>query len=773
MNTPPKSKLSLSAKYLGPVLSLNGEVTKNDQNLIFARNGTGKSFLSRALRYLDLHAQGDDISDAALNLVSDESPDGKGEFSISRGTHVLGALSLEKSGESTAQLSDTIFHVFSEDFMHTELRERSYNLDGDIKSQIAVDSENIQLKDAQGALAKAQTDEENAVNALRINFESNKVANLLEKAAINKRLKEYSALDLEGQIAGHHEKPKSPKHSFSDILKDLDTLKLLPSDPVYPAPVNSISLRDINLEEIADTLQKITSPSSVSEIIKQKIEVHHEFYKTGVQIVQVQDIESCPFCEQNITTSDPRAIIDTYVEYFEGEEEKHKSELRAFWKSLDDKDKEITQLPPLFAAQKTRYDALKRPLPSKKDTNLDNGEEEIKQICKTISSYKKVIEKKAKNLASTYSLPEESLSAGIDALLSKIDDNNAKVSDLTAAVKLSDEERKSLQRKACEVLAQEFIKEHWGEIEALKTLRKEAKVKTDDLRALENSGPSAEARERVAETFELLLKDFFAEKYVFDKDNFTLKRGEYEMARGPHRTLSDGEKAAIAFCYFIASIHRKVGHNSDYQKLFLIFDDPVTSMSYDYIFAIAQTLKYLSISKQGEVSISPGQVNTNTYMRPELLVLTHSSYFFNISITNRIVPDNASCALHPEGAAHKLSGLNKYIAPFQQQLTDIYEIANGSEPDHRTGNAVRSVLEAVGRFCRPDKQSLGDFIKFLAGEEGVPLKSILIHNLSHGSYYDETPAPEDLRDACKDVLNVVDKYATGQIEIIKSAVSGP
>lgn len=85
MNTTAKPNFTISATYLGPIFSLDGELSKNAQNLIFARNGTGKSFLSRAFRYLDLHGQGKDLSDAARNLVSDELPDGKGDFALCRG----------------------------------------------------------------------------------------------------------------------------------------------------------------------------------------------------------------------------------------------------------------------------------------------------------------------------------------------------------------------------------------------------------------------------------------------------------------------------------------------------------------------------------------------------------------------------------------------------------------------------------------------------------------------------------------------------------------
>ena len=68
-------------------------------------------------------------------------------------------------------------------------------------------------------------------------------------------------------------------------------------------------------------------------------------------------------------------------------------------------------------------------------------------------------------------------------------------------------------------------------------------------------------------------------------------------------------------------------------------------MSYDFVFSIAQTLKNLSVSKQGEVSINPSVIDGNTKMRPNLLILTHSSYFFNISFTNKVVQENAAFAL--------------------------------------------------------------------------------------------------------------------------------
>lgn len=772
MNTPANPKFSITATYLGPIFTLNGELAKNAQNLVFARNGTGKSFLSRAFRYLDLYGQGASLESAPRNLVSDESPDGRGAFSFGRGANIMGSLQLEKTADQTAvQLNDTLFHVFSEDFVHEELREQEYNLNGEIENQISVDSANIQLKDTQEALSNAASKAQNAFDALKGDFDKEKPAQLSDKAGIRKQLKEYSSLSFEVLLTKYSEKPEPPKRSFPDTLKDLDSLKAIPAEPLYPEVTEIIGLDDIDLSALGECFSRVTSPSSVSEAVKQKIDAHREFYKTGVDIINQEHPVSCPFCEQGITGQDPKAVIDAYIEYFSDEEEKHKSELRRFYGALNIKEKQLTETESKLARQKSRYDTLKAYLPSMKETSLTECEKAIKAATDAVSLLKSTIEDKAKSLGVPASRPDDDLSARIGAINQIIADNNKSVDALSRAVSKSDEERKDLQRQACGVFEVEFAISRWQDIVALRTLRKDEKGKAAALAALEKTSPSTNARVRVADTFELLLKDFFGEKYVFDKDTFVLKRGAHEMTRGPHRTLSDGEKTAIAFCYFVASVHRKVKANSDYRRLFLVFDDPVTSMSYDFVFAIAQTLKNLNISDQGEVSINPGFIDGNKYKRPELLILTHSSYFFNISVTNKVVDENAAFALHSDKGIHKISRLNKYIAPFQEQLKDIYEIANGRDPDHSTANAIRSVLEAVGRFCRPDKSSsLTDFVQHLAGEDKIVVKSILINSFCHGTYYDEMPSPDDLKLACSETIQVVEKYATGQLEVIKGIV---
>ena len=768
MNTPSNLPFAISASYLGPVFSLAENLSRSAQNLIYARNGTGKSFLSRAFRYFDLRGQGDNIDTAAQLLVSEESPSGKGTFQFSRGSKIMGRLTLQQLNNNvSAAINDTIFHVFSEDFVQEELRQKSYKISDDIESEISIDSDNIILRDAQRDLEHMQDQERILTETLYTLFSNQQRVQLNEKAKVHSQLREYKAINFQKHVLSLAVSPSSPKKSFVQILMDLDRLRTLPDVPNFPKEIRLLSIDEVDLYSLRVSLEKTTSPSSVADEIKLKIEAHRDFHKAGVQMIHENDLSNCPFCEQDIRGHDVSIIIDAYVAYFADEEERHRNQLRGFYASLNSLDREIVEVERDITVQKARYDELKQFIPSKQGVDFGEGKNEIAKVRELISDIKAIISHKASDLSTVYPMADGLLLEAVNAANEVILSNNSKTIDLNTSVKKSDGERRALQREACVIFVQEFALRHWQDVQEIVQARRKIGEKRDEVTQLESASPSARTRERVAETFEMLLQGFFSGKYVFDRRSFTLRRGDREMSRGAHRTLSDGEKTAIAFCYFVASMHRKVKANRDYEKLFLVFDDPVTSMSYDYVFAIAETLRNMSVSRQGEISVNPSVIDGNTRRRPDLLILTHSSYFFNIAITNGVVRPEAAFTLYPQGEAHRIAPMSKYMAPFQQQMRHIAEVARGGEADHGTGNAIRSVLEAVGRFCRPDKcGSLAEFVRFLAAGDGFTLRSVLMNSLSHGSYYQETPAPDDLRVACQETLCVVRKYAAGQVEVI-------
>lgn len=769
MNTVTNSPFKIVARHLGPILSLEEEITKRNQNLIFARNGTGKSFLSRAFRYLDRHGQGLAIDDAINALISDESPTQTGSFTFSRGDQELGRLDLNRPDSSaTAQLAEMIFHVFSEDFIHDELRQREFEIDGEIDTEIAIDSDNIRIREATEALEKAQDAENLAFSELSTRFSTDQSDKLGSQISVNKQLGAYRALDLKSLIEKTDDRPQAPQRTFASVIADLNQLKSIPENPVFPDQVNAQIGLQIDVSALASSLQKVTSPSTVSDVIKTKIEEDHEFFKQGADKFSKCDDNTCPFCEQSVNSGRPKELIEAYLAYFADAEETHKVEIRKFLREFSSYLSSIEKIEKAITQRRSDFDALKAYLPSTSNWQLEDLGRCFETLKGMVSEHQKALIEKESALELSKVLPNSDIHKQISEIEETNATNNSLVKKLNKAIDLRDRERLKLHREACKLFEINFALKNWDKIDEFKQLSRSSVACNYKLSEFERANPSKMAKDRVADCFEMLLKEFFADKYVFDKETFTLKRGDHEMTRGAHRTLSDGEKTALAFCYFVASIHRKVKSNSDYQNLFLVFDDPVNSMSYDFVFTIAQTLKNLSLSQTGDISVNP-KVSDPQRRRPAMIVFTHSSYFFNVAVNNRMVKDDAAFCLTCVDGAHGITRLDTYISPFQEHLRDILAVAKlEREANHTTGNSVRSVLEAVGRFCQPDKKSLSDFIIYLCEKKDFPIKSVLINSLCHGSYYEETPSPEDLILACGEAVEVVGKFAPGQLEVLTS-----
>ena len=275
-------------------------------------------------------------------------------------------------------------------------------------------------------------------------------------------------------------------------------------------------------------------------------------------------------------------------------------------------------------------------------------------------------------------------------------------------------------------------------------------------------GETASARDRVVDTFSLLLNRFFGDKYTFDGSVFKVRRNNREMRRGSDRTLSDGEKAGLAFCYFLAQTHLKVNSIEDYEKLYFVFDDPVTSMSFDYVYTIIQTLKLLRIGKDGEI-----QFNLRSDLhRPKMLLLTHNNYFFNVSNANRIVQPGGLFQLVPGESEHELATQKAFATPHTLHLKAVHDVATGSNPaDHTTPNSIRSVIEGVWKFCRPDFPNLEQFLGYLIGKHEIEIKSVMINDLSHGGKVGELlHDQEDIKQAAVDAIAVVRQFAEGQLK---------
>lgn len=141
-----KTTLKISARHIGPIMSLHTSLSKNKQYLIFARNGSGKSFLARSLRLLDEGAlDGVTPQDMPDLLVSKESGTKQGTFLLYEDDACIGRIGLNCKSKTVIFSVPSYIHVFSEDYVDFHLRQKSFELDGEITHEITVGQENLTL----------------------------------------------------------------------------------------------------------------------------------------------------------------------------------------------------------------------------------------------------------------------------------------------------------------------------------------------------------------------------------------------------------------------------------------------------------------------------------------------------------------------------------------------------------------------------------------------------------------------------------------------------
>ncbi len=742
-------------------MQLDADLSKEKQNLIFARNGSGKSFLARSLRLLDQHNKLDLKEDEISNLlVSEESPKRTGYFQILEDTNCVGAIHLDANSKKVQYSQpDYIFHVFSEDYVDFHLRQKSYVLNGEITHEIIVGKDNDEVEEKQKSLDQNRTLAIQKKSDLNKDFEKEK--NKLQKVfQINGSLGAFKALKTDVYFAQTPLPIALPSKDIATLQVDYTSFKNFPGSEELPKFPEWEEV-DIDVTVVSNALSTITSASSVADNYKKKITSDPNFFKSGVE--RYRDTPSeCPFCTQTLNHAASDAI-SAYIEYFKDAEALAKAKITQLRDSVQDSRKKINQWQVRCLSAKERYNRLKAYFPSLSEKQFADVSENCASIDSFLKSIENQLSSKLKQLDVPIPMPEGNLDAITQKLESISAQNNALCSDLEKLAGDLGSERRKIQNEACDAFKCEYLNNQKASITEIRNLTLEEAELSKDLAELKKTqGDKADARSRVADTFAALLKRFFGSKYRFDKKSFKVTRDEANSLRQIDRTLSDGEKAVMAFCFFIAQSHLRVETNDDYEKLFFVFDDPVTSMSFDYVYTIVQTLKYLRIGNGGEIEFNPKA----PYPRPRMLILTHSNYFYNVASSNGAIKKSGLFQLVPSSNEHKISCQKGFATPHHQQLVHVLAVSEKIEaPDYRTPNCIRSVIEGMWKFCRPDFQDFGAFTEFLINDCEIEIKSVLVNDLSHGGKFDDAAHQEDdIVLAAQEAIRVVKRFAEGQLK---------
>lgn len=153
----------------------------------------------------------------------------------------------------------------------------------------------------------------------------------------------------------------------------------------------------------------------------------------------------------------------------------------------------------------------------------------------------------------------------------------------------------------------------------------------DEMKEIENQGKDnakkiKELRDQISNIDETIdsinlrlkslgINSFSIKKHDENKDMYIISRSEKDENNDVYKSLSEGEKTLITFLYFLECCKGKTDKNDeDNRDNLIVIDDPISSLSQNYVYDIASVIHHDLIKKE---------------TTKKILILTHNLYFFH------------------------------------------------------------------------------------------------------------------------------------------------
>ena len=251
---------TLRVNNVGPIKKLSGYLSKFCQNLIFAKNGVGKSYLARSFQLLDNVSRNEEITYPMEIMTFDGATKGDVEL---RKESQLGFIEFENE-VSEPRIFDPscIFHVFSTEFVKDKILVNDYNIEQLADSEIQLDTIVNEYKNSELELLDIRLNLSEIENQLSDRFNEYKKEFIDNNPNINKVIKEYKLIEL----TKVYEMPKS-----SVVVNELQLMRKLQQ-------LNSVS----NLHQMILNI-KFTNPqlSRVTPFLREFGVIHDDSSEIG------------------------------------------------------------------------------------------------------------------------------------------------------------------------------------------------------------------------------------------------------------------------------------------------------------------------------------------------------------------------------------------------------------------------------------------------------------------------------------------------------------
>lgn len=731
-------------------------------NIIYGRNYSGKTTLSRIMRCLE------------TKNLHEHYLDGIFSVSLSDQTFI--------QNTSLATVSDAIqVRVYNTDFVRDHLS-WLHNNDGSIKPFTILGAKNVELdkkiKDIEDKLGneelktgllfdlfeKNKNFEEKSRN---LNSKQNDLDGKLRQKAVS--IKSNSALynvptyqinSIKGEIPAAEAKGVLSDEEIENkkkLLKEeaLENVLLL-SEPKFSFSEYFTKTKELTSRKIAPSqpIIDLVNDNLLQEWVRQGIDKHKD------------KREACGFCGSLI----PDDLWDKLDAHFSKESEELRAEIAQLIKTLNKAKENITEYLKLdkdgfYVSNQRKFIDLS-----------DNWAKETKKYIENIHVLVLELEKREKDIFKEvkFTDPEDNslmLSEIIKEMNVLIGGNNGKTISLATdqkdaknALRLSE-----VAKFILDIEYNEKIKEIEAlerEVEAFKELKNTQKSQID-LLLEEKRKLEAQAKDesKGAELVNEHLSRYFGHdelKLVAEGEAPNMK---FKITRGTSdaQNLSEGECSLISFCYFIARMEDEMKDELNNGKLILYIDDPISSLDSNHIFFMFSLIESIIAKpkKYGQLFISTHNLDFLKYLKRITPPGKNTVSHFLIERRQMKNEKNSFLVRMP---LH----IKNYVTEFNYLFNEIYKVylENQNKKDeiettynqfYNLPNNLRKFLECYLFYKFPNNDDPLKNLDKLFDDNVPSLINRVINEYSHLTYIDRGWKPIDVDEAEECAKLVIEK----------------
>lgn len=692
-----------------PAITQEKDFIYGDQNcnVIFGFNGSGKTTLSNSLSFFsdnsflsedEKKAIFDDVKNNATATVELKLQDGN-ICKYPAAPHAKKIYVFNTNFITTHVFDGTKGRLKKFSNVSTEIRNETINK---IKEKIAeLERENKQLDQAQGLLDE-RLKSINQANSSHFNKTlTDKGKRLTSPDLLNKSLpsETIEALHLKlSELAADYDLSKRQQdlavdlNAFGQIVFQGHHLDLSKVGGMLNKNVQQLS-KEVLQNKIRYVKDSLSEPTD-----KQSVEKWFRFGKSVLDSVKKQGGQTnCPICDTDITNRLDE-ILENFNGYFDKEYEDFIVELYKCREQVQVAVHLLNQCETAVCNFKGLWEKYKAQINGMAFTSFEFNAVKV-ELEKVLDA----CDSKLANIQLAFSIPQATIEALSEAnrAIARFDNLKTTCVTILSAKKLDRSKiEDDIRNTYGKITLLEFDKaDKGGNLERYKENRKRINLigtsdptNVEGLLFCQNQLREELKKLKVeSKSVSRYLKLMGIDHFIVDinedapDENIVIKYNSSGTDKSRLRNcLSDGEKTALAFSYFLSKFENESGGADKCKESIVVIDDPISSLDENRLYSTA----YLIRDNFKEVK--------------QLIVLSHNLLFLKFFNSSYIGKPN--CLFINDGKLSDLpEELKNFESPYFYMLKSIIEFSIGANPDYQNAkkylpNYIRRVLETFLSF---------------------------------------------------------------------------